>query len=87
MERSYQTFKLGPRDEIVRQVSAALGRIGTEPRLDVTGGGTDANIFNAHGIAAAPVSVGYEKIHTVDEFIPIEQLVKSAQLVVELVRS
>jgi tripeptide aminopeptidase len=85
--RAYNQFRFKPRDAIVRYVSDALRRVGRKPKLDASGGGSDANVFNAHGIAAVPVSVGYDKIHTTEEFIPIEELVKTAQLVVELARA
>ncbi len=85
--RAYNQFRFKPRDEVVRRIGDALERVGRTPKLEASGGGSDANVFNAHGIAAVPVSVGYQKIHTTDEFVPIEELVKSAQLVVELARA
>ncbi len=85
--RAYNSFKFTQRDPIVRLVSAAFERIGCTPTLGVTGGGSDANVFNAHGIACVPLGVGYEKIHTTDEFMPISELVKITQLVVELAQS
>ncbi len=84
--RAYSMFRFSRRDEIVRQVSAAIERIGRTPALEASGGGSDANIFNAHGIACVPIGIGYQKIHTTEEFIPIVELVKTAQLVVELAR-
>lgn len=84
--RMYNQFRFTRRDEVVRQVSLALGRIGCAVSLEASGGGSDANIFNAQGIAVVPVGVGFEKIHTTEEFMPIHELVKSAQLVVELAR-
>jgi tripeptide aminopeptidase len=84
--RAYNQFRFTPRDEVVRQVSAAIERVARKPKLDVSGGGSDANIFNAHGIASVPISIGYEEIHTTAEFIPIAELGKTAQLVVELAR-
>ena len=84
IERAYDMYRISPRAEIVRVLSAAIERIGRQPRLEASGGGSDANVFNANGIVALPVSVGYNKIHTTEEFVPIEELVKTAQLVVEL---
>ncbi len=86
VERAYEQFRFSPRDPVIRWVSAAVERLGRSPIYQPSGGGSDANVFNAHGIAAVPVGVGYEKIHTTDEFIPIAELVKSGQLVVELAR-
>jgi tripeptide aminopeptidase len=86
VQRGYDLFRFSPRDEVIRYVKAAIERVGRTPTLGATGGGSDANIFNAHGIAAVPVSIGYEKIHTTEEFMPIGELVKTAELVVELAR-
>jgi tripeptide aminopeptidase len=82
--RAYDQFRFTKRDLVVQQVSAAVKRIGRTVALESSGGGSDANVFNAHRIAVVPVGIGYEKIHTTDEFIPILELVKTAQLVVEL---
>ncbi len=86
VERAYEQFRFYPRDPVMRWLAAAIERVGRTPAYHPSGGGSDANVFNAHGIKAVPVGVGYEKIHTTDEFIPIAELVKSAQLVVELAR-
>lgn len=87
VERTYNLYRIPPRAEIVHVLSAAIERVGRHPRLEASGGGSDANVFNANGIAAIPVSIGYEKIHTTGEFVPVEELVKTAQLVVELAQS
>jgi len=84
--RAYNLFRFTQRDEVVRQVSAAIERVGRKPVLEKSCGGSDANVFSAHGIACVPIGIGYEKIHTTEEFIPIAELVKTAQLVVELAR-
>ena len=47
-------------------------------------GGYDANIWNARGIKSVAVSVGDELNHTTSEFIPVGELVKTAQLVTQL---
>ncbi len=86
VERAYEQFRFSQRDPVIRWISAAVERVGRTPVYEPSGGGSDANIFNAHGIAAVPVGVGYEKIHTTDEFISIAELVKTAELVVELAR-
>ncbi len=87
VSREYNRFRFTSRDAVVRYVGDAIRRIGREPKLDVSGGGSDANVFCAQGISAIPVSVGYDKIHTTEEFVPIGELVKTAQLVVELAQA
>ncbi len=82
--RAYGMFRFSPRDPVIRTASAAIERIGCRPQFAVTGGGSDANVFNGKGIACVPLGIGYEKIHTTEEFIPVDELGKTAQLVVEL---
>ncbi|AMC94134.1 hypothetical protein AOC36_09075 [Erysipelothrix larvae] len=43
-------------------------------RYVISGGGSDANVFNAHGKQCVNIAIGYEKIHTVDEMIPVSQM-------------
>lgn len=84
VERAYNQYKFGKRDRLVRRVAAALQKIGCAPRLAVTGGGSDANIYNAKRLKCVVTSVGYEQNHTTGEYIPIAELVKAAELVVAL---
>jgi tripeptide aminopeptidase len=79
--RAYNRYEFGKNDRLVKRVARALKRIGRLPTYRATMGGSDANIWNAKGIKAVVVSVGYEQIHTSDEFIPIAELVKAAELV------
>ena len=81
VEREYLAFKLSEEDEIVRRAMAAARSIGLEPELVASGGGSDANIFNAHGIKVLNVSTGMEKVHTTEEHIAVADMVKCAELV------
>ena len=51
-----------------------------------TGGGSDTNILNANGISAVNLAVGMRLAHTLEENISIEDLEKSAKLVLEIVK-
>jgi tripeptide aminopeptidase len=82
--RAYSGFRFRKRDPIIQYVSQAIARIGREPQLKASGGGSDANVFNANGIACVPISIGYEMVHTRQEHIAISELHKAAELVVQL---
>lgn len=71
---------------IVQMAFRAIQNIGRTPRSFHSGGGSDANIFNGLGIPTVNLAVGYEQIHTVNERMPIAELVKTAELVVAIVR-
>ena len=45
-----------------------------EPRLIESGGGADANVFNAAGITCVNVCNGMAEIHTGDEHIAVDDL-------------
>jgi tripeptide aminopeptidase len=84
IERAYNQYKFGKRDRLVKKVANALERVERTPRYGSSGGGSDANIYNAKRLKCVVVSVGYEQIHTTNEYIPIAELVKSAELVAVL---
>ena len=49
--------------------------------LQAGGGGSDANILNARGIAAVPISTGMAGVHTTDEHVAVDDMVRCAELV------
>lgn len=79
--RAYNRYEFRKSDPLIKRVAAALKKIGRPAAYRATMGGSDANIWNAKGIKTVVVSVGYEDIHTTDEYIPIAELVKTAELV------
>ncbi len=87
IERAYNTYKFGKGESTVKRLAAALKKIGRKPRYGVTGGGSDANIFNAKKMKVVVTSAGYEQMHTTDEYMPVNELVKAAELVVALATS
>lgn len=63
-----------------------LETIGRPARFERSGGGTDANVFNEQGKVVVNVSIGYEEIHTVKEYIPITEFEQAVVFALELVR-
>ncbi|MGY3749838.1 M20/M25/M40 family metallo-hydrolase [Vagococcus acidifermentans] len=55
------------------------------PRTEVSGGGSDANVFNAKGKEVVNLSIGYEEIHTTSEYIPVSEMEKGVALVLRLI--
>ena len=64
----------------VRIACAALRETGFEPRLLSSGGGSDVNVYNAAGLPSVNLSQGAEKIHTPDEYLPVERLGETYRL-------
>jgi len=84
--RMYNPFSIDKNDEIVKILEKVFSNMGIKPEVISTGGGSDTNILNANGIKAVNLSVGMEKAHTLEEFIAIEDLVKSAKMIVEIIK-
>lgn len=87
VEVMYPNYKLGDGDEVVEVAKRALESIGRTPRLLQSGGGSDANIFAGLGIPTVNLGIGYEEIHTKNEKMPIQELVKTAEAVVAIIRT
>lgn len=87
VQRAYNGFTLTEDDDIVRLAMRAVRSTGVTPRLEASGGGSDINIFNAHGIACTNLSTGMMKAHTTEEWIAVEDLVRCARAVLYAIRT
>ena len=85
-ESSYKSFNLAADDPLVMLVSNAARALGIEPRMEVGGGGSDANVFNARGIPAIILATGPADVHTLQESVAISKMVEGARWLVETVR-
>ncbi|WP_195571114.1 M20/M25/M40 family metallo-hydrolase [Paenibacillus sp. 1001270B_150601_E10] len=81
----YPAFNFGEKDEVVKFASRAIEALGLTPRLFHSGGGSDANIFNGHGVPTVNLAVGYKDIHTTKERIHTNDLVKTSELVLAII--
>ena len=82
--RHYNSYNVDSESTVVKIAQAASRKLGLEPILRTTLGGSDANIYNAKGVSSIVVATGMERIHTHDEFISREDLVKTAELSLEI---
>ena len=80
-------YKLNETDRVVKIAKEAIKKVDREPYFQATGGGSDANIFTINGIPTANLGVGYLDIHSKNEKMPISELVKLTELVVEIVKT
>jgi tripeptide aminopeptidase len=85
--RTYQSYNLAEDTPIIQSVTAALKTLDETPPpvLRRTGGGSDANIYNARGIVALPVSTGMQAVHTNGECIALRDMVRCAELILYIV--
>ena len=84
VNREYDSYSLREDEPPVSVAAAAMRSLGIEPRFQATGGRSDSNIFNAHGIRTAVLSIGSDESHTTAEWADIEQLELVARLVLTI---
>jgi tripeptide aminopeptidase len=86
IERDYDRMEISDNAPIVRLVLAAGRNLGVEVKTSATGGGCDANVLNRKGLEVANLSTGMREIHTVKEWLDLNDLYLSAEMVLEIVR-
>jgi len=69
---------------VVKLALQASKELGYSLKPGSTGGGSDANIYNRWGIRAANLGSGMRDIHTVKEWIDLDDFERSANLVVSI---
>ena len=71
---------------VVRHARAAAAAQGRQLKSKKTGGGSDANIFFEKGIVTGVIGTGMQEIHTVREWVRLDDMAKTVELLVEIVR-
>ena len=87
IEKLYEAFHLTEESDVVKFAEKALKDTGYDIVLTTTGGGSDASIFNEYGIESANISGGMKKVHTLEEYISVEDLVNTTELIIRLIQS
>ncbi|WP_153795498.1 M20/M25/M40 family metallo-hydrolase, partial [Paenibacillus polymyxa] len=82
----YPAFSFTEHDEVVQVAQRAIQGLGLATSTFHSGGGSDANVFNGLGIPTVNLAVGYKNIHTTEEKIKADDLVKVAEVVVALIQ-
>lgn len=84
--RLYEPFRLTEESQVVVIASQAARSAGLKVVTGVTGGGSDANYYNRYGIPCAVLGTGMQKPHTTEEWIEEEDLYRTADLLIEIVK-
>jgi tripeptide aminopeptidase len=83
----FMPYTIPENSEVYNEIVRALRAVGLTPTPKISLGGSDANSLNGRGIQSINLGIGAQNPHANDEFIYIEDLVKSAELALELVRN
>ena len=82
---SFPGYRFRETDDHVRMAAQALERAGYTPSYALSGGGADANVFNARGLRCVNLANGMMEIHTPDEHISVADLEGMVEVTLALV--
>jgi len=82
---SFPGYRFRESDPVVRLAAEALSACGFEPSYALSGGGADANVFNARGLSCLNLANGMMEIHTPDEHIAVADLEAMVEVTLALV--
>ena len=80
-------FLIPEDNEVITVAKAACEATGVECKIEVGGGGMDANVYNAQGMATIGVATGYSKNHTLNEQLILEDFYKAAELAQNIIET
>lgn len=86
VELCYRAFEVKKSERALRMAAAAVRKAGLRPDIRQTGGGSDANIFNEAGVPTVIMGAGADRVHTTSERVAVNDMVKSAEIVLNLLR-
>lgn len=82
---SFPGYRFRESDAPVRIAAEALARAGYTPTYALSGGGADANVFNARGLQCVNLANGMTDIHTPDERISVADLEGMVEVTLALI--
>lgn len=83
----YSGYSIHVKEYIAQVAQRSMKRVGMKPSFEVSGGGSDTNIINTHGIKAINLSSGMQKPHSTAEYINIKDLVKGTELMLSIIET
>ncbi len=86
IRQDFSVMKIPEDHMVVTLAKEASSLLGREMKTKTSGGGSDANIFFEHGIFAGILGTGMKDAHTVRESIRLDDMVKSVELLLEIIR-
>lgn len=86
IQSDYPRMAVSENAPVVRLAQAAAAAAGQELAIRPGGGGSDANIFNDHGIETIILATGMRDVHSPKESVTVDDMVEVAKLLVEILR-
>ncbi|MFZ2631824.1 MAG: M20/M25/M40 family metallo-hydrolase [Desulfosalsimonadaceae bacterium] len=85
IENDFRRTHIPEEHPVVVLAKRAAANLGRRLTSKTTGGGADANVFFQKGIITGVIGTGMRDIHTVRESIRLDDMVKTAELLLEII--
>ncbi|WP_071126178.1 M20/M25/M40 family metallo-hydrolase [Peptoniphilus lacydonensis] len=83
-EKSLDYPALRPTDmDFSKDILKSYKNVGVDAKEVVIGGGSDANFFAEEGFNSLIIGVGMEKVHTKEEYIVLDDLIKTTKALID----
>ncbi|NMC31562.1 MAG: M20/M25/M40 family metallo-hydrolase [Veillonellaceae bacterium] len=86
VKRAYEPFVLAETAPVIATAVKAAAAAGIAARVEATGGGSDANFFNRYNVPTAILGTGMAKVHTTAEFIREDDLYRTTEWTLAIIR-
>lgn len=86
IRQDFPVLQIPEEHPVVSLAKEAASGLGVNMKAKTSGGGSDANIFFAHGIVTGVLGTGMKDVHTVRESIALEDMVKATELLLEIIQ-
>jgi tripeptide aminopeptidase len=86
VNRSYFRTRIPEDHPVVMLARSAATKLGRPMRTKKSGGGSDANIFFEKGIPLGILGTGMREIHTVREYVRLDDMARAAELLLEIIQ-
>ncbi len=86
VRQDFSVLKIPEDHPVVTLAMEAASGLGRKMKTKTSGGGSDANIFFGNGIVAGVIGTGMKDMHTVRETIRLDEMVKSTELLLEIIK-
>jgi tripeptide aminopeptidase len=87
LRKTYRGYRFAKGDDVVRLAAEGLGLCGHEVRYGLSGGASDANVFNDRGLRCVNLTHGVHDFHSPDERITVMDLEAMVDVTVALVEA
>ncbi|MGH7790858.1 MAG: M20/M25/M40 family metallo-hydrolase [Thermodesulfobacteriota bacterium] len=85
IERTYDRMDVSSESTITKVVNEAVRNLHYDIELIASGGGCDANFFNKKGMDCVNLGTGMKDIHTVNEYLVLEEFYRAADILLETI--